>query len=131
MPPRKKTQVFISFDYDYDQDLKNLLIGQARNATSPFRIEDWSIKNASRSWKSEARARIRRADRVIVICGYYTHQAAGVSAELKIAREEHRPYFLLQGRRNGGVRRPSGTWFWERIHPWTWESLRAITTGNR
>ena len=25
------TRVYVSFDYDYDNDLKNLLIGQARN----------------------------------------------------------------------------------------------------
>ena len=125
------TRVFISFDYDHDQDLKNLLVGQAKNDSSPFFIEDWSIKSASRGWKSEARDRIRRADQVVVICGHYTHQATGVSAELEIARDEGRPYFLLQGRKSGSVRRPRGTWFWERIHPWTWDYVRAITTRNR
>jgi len=30
-----KPRVFISFDYDHDLDLKNLLVGQARNDDSP------------------------------------------------------------------------------------------------
>ena len=41
-----KKRTFISFDYDYDLDLKNLLVGQARNDDSPFEITDMSIKEA-------------------------------------------------------------------------------------
>lgn len=104
-----KTRVFISYDYDHDQDLKNLLVGQSRHARSPFHIQDWSIKYASKAWRFDARDRIRRVDRVIVICGHHTHQAVGVSAEIEIAREEQVPYFLLRGRKDGWVRRPRGT----------------------
>jgi hypothetical protein len=39
-----KAKVFISFDYDHDVDLKNLLGGQAKNDDSPFEITDMSIK---------------------------------------------------------------------------------------
>ena len=56
-----KTPVFISFDYDHDNDCKNLLVGQAKNEDSPFEIEDWSIKEPSSDWKDKARARIKRA----------------------------------------------------------------------
>jgi hypothetical protein len=31
-----KTKVFISFDYDHDVDLKNLLVGQAKNDDTPL-----------------------------------------------------------------------------------------------
>ena len=41
-----KKRSFISFDYDHDADLKNLLVGQARNSDSPFEITDLSIKEA-------------------------------------------------------------------------------------
>lgn len=41
-----KTRVFISFDYEHDIDLKNLLVGQARHHDSPFEIMDMSIKEA-------------------------------------------------------------------------------------
>ena len=131
MTPRRGTRVFISSAYDHDLDLKNLLVGQSRHRDSPFFIDDWSIKYASRGWKSLARDRIRRADQVIVICGYHTHQAAGVSAEIVIAREERRPHCLLRGHKSGSVRRPRGARFWESVRPWTWENLRAITTRKR
>ncbi|WP_419575924.1 hypothetical protein [Ruminococcus sp.] len=39
-----KMRTFISFDYDHDSDLKNLLVGQAENDDSPFSITDMSIK---------------------------------------------------------------------------------------
>ena len=89
--------MFVSFDYDYDADLKNALVGQAKMDDSPFEIADWSIKEASTSWKSEARGRIKRAEQVIVICGERTHIAKGVGIELDIAKDEGKPYFLLKG----------------------------------
>jgi hypothetical protein len=33
-----KTPVFISYDYDQDRDLKELLVGQSRLSQSPFSI---------------------------------------------------------------------------------------------
>ena len=94
-----KKRTFISFDYDNDSDLKNLLVGQARNSDSPFEITDMSIKEAIDSnWKAKARTRIKGCDVVVVICGKYTNTATGVSAELKIAQEEGVSYFLLYGR---------------------------------
>src|SRR5258705_12458685 len=69
------TRIFISFDYDHDHDLKNALVGQAKLPDSPFEIADWSIKEPSADWKEKARARIRRADVVAVICGHRTDTA--------------------------------------------------------
>jgi hypothetical protein len=99
--------VFISFDYDHDLDLKNLLVGQAKYADSPFFIEDWSVKLVSADWRVKARTRIRRANQMIVICGQHTSSAAGVNAEIKIAREEGTPYFLLRGRALGRNVKPA------------------------
>ena len=94
---RKRT--FISFDFDHDEDLRNLLVGQAKNSNSPFEIADWSVKEPiSSNWREKVRSRIRRTDLTIVICGEYTHTAAGVAAEVTIARAEGKPYFLLKGR---------------------------------
>jgi len=33
-------RAFISFDYDYDARLKDLLMGQAKNPDSPFEVAD-------------------------------------------------------------------------------------------
>jgi hypothetical protein len=47
-----KKRVFISFDFDHDEDLRNLLVGQARNPDSPFEIADWSVKEPlAGNWK--------------------------------------------------------------------------------
>ncbi|MHB1847246.1 MAG: TIR domain-containing protein [Deltaproteobacteria bacterium] len=129
MPTPRKTRVFISFDYDRDQDLKNLLVGQSRHKDSPFFIEDWSIKEETKGWKADARKRIRLSSSVIVICGHHTHQAVGVTTEVAIARGQGIPVYLLKGRKSGWVRKPRGC-FWDTMHVWTHENLRDMTTGK-
>jgi hypothetical protein len=94
-----KTRAFTSFDYDHDEDLRTLLVGQAKLGDSPFELADWSVKEPmSGDWKEKVRKRIRQVDQVIVICGEHTDRAAGVSVELTIAREEKKPYFSTDGR---------------------------------
>lgn len=39
-----KKKVYICFDYDNDYELKECLVGQAKNPDSPFEISDVSIK---------------------------------------------------------------------------------------
>jgi hypothetical protein len=127
MPDRTRTRIFISFDYDNDLLLKNALVAQSRRKDSPFSIEDWSIKDASRAWRSEARRRMKQVDKVIVLCGYNTNRAVGITKEIEIARDVGTPYFLLRGHPEGIVRRPKGARLLETIHDWTWDNLRALT----
>jgi len=76
-------RAFISFDFDHDEDLRNLLAGQAKHPDSPFEIKDRSLKEPlTGDWKEKVRRRMDNIDVVIVICGEYTHTAAGVAAEL-------------------------------------------------
>lgn len=127
-----KKRVFISFDYDYDSDLKTLLVGQARNSDSPFEITDMSIKEAvSSNWKDNARRRIKGCDVVIVICGHKTNMATGVSTELKIAQEEGVDYFLLNGRANGRCVKPTAARNSDKIYDWTWNNLKLLVGGAR
>lgn len=127
-----KKRTFISFDFDNDSDLKNLLVGQARNEDSPFQITDMSIKEViAYDWKSKARARIKGCDLVIVICGEKTNSAAGVSAELEIAREERIPYFLLNGRSNKTCVKPKSASILDKIYNWNWENLKVLINGGR
>lgn len=127
-----KTRVFISFDYDHDNDLKNLLVGQARHPDSPFEITDLSIKEAiSKNWKENARRRIKSCDVVAVICGEYTNSASGVSAELKIAQEEGIPYFLLWGRTNEVCIKPVSAKSTDKMYRWTWVNLKSLIGGAR
>jgi hypothetical protein len=123
--------VFVSFDYDYDQDLKNLLVGQAKNPDSPFEISDWSIKDASYDWKTKARDRIRRCGVVVVICGLNTDKATGVAIELEIAQEEKCDYFLLWGRSEGTCKKPTTAKAGDKIYKWTWDNLKSLIGGSR
>jgi hypothetical protein len=126
-----KVRVFISFDYDHDLDLKTLLVGQAKNADSPFEIADWSIKDESSDWKDRARSRIRRVDQVIVICGHNTDTATGVAVELGIAQDEGKSYFLLGGRADGNNKKPATATAADKIYRWTWENLKKLIGGSR
>ena len=125
-------RVFISFDFDHDDDLRTLLVGQARNPDSPFAIADWSLKEPlSGDWKTKIRQRIRSTDLTIVICGHHTHTASGVSAELNITRDEQNPYFLLWGRSNGTCTKPTSAYSSDKIYNWTWDNLKNLVGGSR
>src|ERR1700688_750334 len=94
-----RKRAFISFDYDHDEELRMLLAGQAKHPDSPFDFTDRSIKEPlSGDWRDKVRRRMANVDVLIVICGEYTSSAQGVAAELSIAREISKPYFLLAGR---------------------------------
>ena len=128
----KKKRVFISFDYDHDLDLKNLLVGQAKNDDSPFEIGDFSIKEAiSEDWKKKARTRIKGCDVVTVICGEHTDTASGVSTELEIAQEEDVNYFLLKGRSDKTCKKPKAAKSSDNIYKWTWDNLKKLIGGAR
>ena len=125
-------RAFISFDFDHDEDLRNLLVGQAKNPGSPFSIQDWSLKESlSGDWKAKVRERIRRTDVTIVICGEHTNSATGVSAELDITREEGNDYFLLWGRSSKDCRKPSSARSTDTVYKWTWEILEKLIAGAR
>ncbi len=126
------TRAFISFDFDHDEDVKNLLAGQAKNADSPFEFADWSVKAAlTGDWKEKVRARVRKTDLTIVICGEQTHTAAGVAAELTITREEKKAYFLLAGRSDKTCTKPTSAFETDKIYNWTWDNLKALIGGAR
>lgn len=127
-----KKRVFISFDYDHDLDLKNLLVGQAKNEDSPFQIADFSIKEAiSDDWKRKARTRIKGCDVVVVICGEHTDTATGVSAEVKITQEEKVDYFLLWGRSGKTCKKPKAAKTSDKMYKWTWDNLKKLIGGAR
>jgi hypothetical protein len=126
------TRVFISFDFDHDEDLRNLLVGQAKLPGSPFEIADWSVHEPQTgNWQEKIRARIKQVGQVAVICGHHTHTATGVAAEVRIAREEAKPYFLLAGRAAGTNHKPTSALSTDKIYDWTWENLKILIAGGR
>lgn len=124
-------RTFISFDYDHDEGQKHLLVGQAKNTDSPFNISDWSIKEPiTGNWREKARGRIAAVDVVIVMCGFHTNTASGVTAEMSIAQEIDIPYFLLAAYKETCIK-PLGVRAGDKIYNWTWPNLKLLIHGNR
>jgi hypothetical protein len=132
MAARNPARVFTAFDYDDDESLRNLLVGQSKHEDSPFEMHDWSVKEPfAGDWKSKVRTRIRSVDQVIVLCGERTHTATGVAAELTIAQEEQKPYFLLWGYSDKTCTKPTSAKEGDKIYKWTWDNLKALIGGSR
>lgn len=129
----QRRNVFISFDYDNDARLKDALVGQSRYPNSPFAVSDFSMKEAApqSKWRSEARKRISRCSVVAVICGRHTDKAAGVSAEIRIARDLGKPYFLLRGYPDRKCVKPKAAKSSDKMHKWTWDNLVLLLNGRR
>ena len=126
------TRVFTAFDYDHDESLRNLLVGQSKLEDSPFEICDWSVKEPfTGDWKKKAREHIRKCGQMIVICGQYTHLATGVRDELEIAQEEKLPYFLLQGYSDKTCTKPTTAKTTDKLYNWTWPNLKTLIGGGR
>lgn len=127
-----KQRIFISFDYDNDEDIKILLAGQAKHDDSPFDFTDASVKDhLPGDWKEKVKRRLRNCDQVIVLCGTNTYNARGVAAELEIAQELGIPYFHLQGRTDEKCTWPSSAKDTDKMYDWTWANLKALIAGNR
>jgi MTH538 TIR-like domain (DUF1863) len=120
-----KKKVFISFDFDQDKALKDLLIGQSRNRECPFDVIDTSLHEAApeKGWEQKARDNIRQADQVIVLLGASTHRAQGVLKEVKLAREQGKKIVQVIGHRDGPYKRVPGAGV---LYRWTWANLKKI-----
>ena len=127
-----KPRIFTSFDYDHDEDLRTLLVGQSKNPDSPFELADWSVKEPmTGDWQSKVRTRIKSVNQMIVICGEHTNTATGVSVEVEIAQEEGIPYFLLYGRSSKTCVKPKAAKQSDIMYKWTWENLKKLIAGER
>lgn len=127
-----KKRVFISFDYDHDETIKVLLAGQAKHPDSPFDFTDASVKDhLTGDWKDKVRRRMDHIDVVIVLCGQSTHTANGVAAELTIAREKNKSYFLLAGYADKNCTKPTSAYESDKVYKWTWDNLKALIGGAR
>jgi hypothetical protein len=125
-------RVFISFDYDHDEGAKHMLAGQAKLPDSPFDFTDASVKDPlAGDWKDKVSRRMDNIDLVIVLCGEHTHRAAGVSAELAIAQDKDKPYFLLAAYADKNCTKPTSARSEDKVYKWTWDNLKALIGGAR
>lgn len=127
-----KKRVFISFDYDHDEDAKTMLAGQAKLPDSPFDFTDASVKDhLPGDWKEKVRRRMDNIDVVIVLCGEKTDKASGVAAELSIAQEKDKAYFHLAAYSDKTCTKPSTAKSSDKVYKWTWDNLKTLIGGGR
>ncbi len=126
-----KNRVFISFAIE-DSNLRDLLVGQARNNKSPFSFVDMSVKERWEStWKTNCRTKIKGCDGVIGIITKNTRGAEGQLWELRCAYEEGVPVLLIYGKsspedRPATVPEPVKG---RRILNWTWDNIASFLKG--
>lgn len=120
----EKKKVFISFDYDNNLDLKNLLVGQAKLPDSPFEISDWSLKEAAPEWdwESKAEAKIKKSDIIVVITGTYTYCASGVKKEIYLAKKHNKRVVQIKPQGTN----PTRVYDAGVLYDWTWDNLKSI-----
>ena len=120
-----KKKVFVSFDFDNDKSLKDLIVGQARLPDSPFEVIDTSLKEAApmKTWEDKARAAIKRSDIVLVMVGENTHKAPGVLKEVEMARDESIPIVQVIGYKDGNYTAVSNA---GRLYAWNWPNLKKL-----
>jgi len=112
-------RIYMSFDLEHDRDLHDRLAKQARKPAS-FAITDRSEGGEmTDEWTERVRSCIAESDEVVVICGEHTDESPQVSAELKIAQEQHKPYVLLWGRRDSMCKKPKGARPDDGMYLWT------------
>jgi hypothetical protein len=126
--------IFVSYDLENDTDLFDLLLEQSANSSLGFEVSGRSEASTLKDPEGAGlRRRICEADQVIVICGEHTDASMGVFAELRIAQEEQKPYFLLWGRRESMCTKPTGAKATEGMYSWTSQIIQdqiTLTTRN-
>ena len=124
--------IFVSFEFDKDLDLKNNFYRQAEQETT-HRIRDCSLHESypDEAWKNKARDAIRQCDAVVVLIGQDTHEAPGVIVETDMARSLRKPVIQVrpQARPYNGLTRLGEPipWRWSRINA----ELDAIVNQRR
>lgn len=127
-----KKRVFISFDFDNDNELRGSLVAQSKRSDSPFSMVDKSVRHEQGDdWKKKVRKSIKESNLVIFICGQYTNNAKGVQVELSITKCENKPYFLLRGHPDGTCMKPLGAGKDDKMYEWTWKKLQRLIAGER
>ena len=115
-----KLNIFVSFEFDKDNDLKNSFYKQAANETL-HSIRNCSLNEAypDQGWKNKAREAVAVCDVVVILIGENTHNAPGVKVESDIALRLKRPIIQIrpQGRPYKGLTTLGDpiTWKWKNI----------------
>ena len=124
--------IFVSFEFDKDNELKTQFYQQAQKLTQ-HRVRNCSLNESypDQCWKNKAKKSISECDVVIVLIVEDTHNASGVIVETDIARSLNKPIIQIrpQPRSYKGLTRLDDPipWKWKRINT----TLDAILPRKR
>ena len=119
-------RAFVSFDFDHDENSKNLFVGQAKkDSPTPFTVGDWSSKSSlpQTQWEAIIKDKISRCHLMTVLVGRYMATASGVYKEIQFAKGCNVPYFgvYIDGA-NSSSPLPTSLPR-NRVIPWTWPGI--------
>ena len=118
-----KKRIFISFAME-DVELRNLLVGQARNDSCPFEFVDMSVKRPwDSAWKTNCRARIKGCHGLIAIITKNTQKASGELWEINCAKEEGIPCFGIWGHSDDHFKKLPEEVTPLRVIDWNWSNI--------
>ena len=123
-------RIFVIFDTEHDGDLYALLRAQSNSPGCGFSVMGGSKVSRHTEAGRAVHDQLRAADQAIVICGEHTEASTDIHAELLIAIEEEKPYFLLWGRRDVMCTKPIGAPRAEGMYSWTGEILHDQIAFN-
>jgi hypothetical protein len=125
----RKKRVFVSFDFDNDLALKELLVGQSNFEGSRFEVTGHSLNEITphAHWVTRSTNAIRRSEIVIVIAGSKTHRASGVLKEIAIARREGKRVVQIAGHKNVLCLSVADAGF---VYEWSWANLGNLVNNS-
>ena len=120
-----KPRAFISFDFDHNENEKNLFVGQGKHPDTPWEIADWSSKEALAQsiWEEIIKDKINKCNMAIVLVGRKMASATGVAKEIKMAKQQDVPVFgVYVDGANTQSTLPEGL-ARSRTIAWTWDNV--------
>lgn len=127
--------VFVSFEYGKDNNLKGAFYAQAKlHARHTISNNSLNEPYQENVWKGKAKKAIEKCDVVLVLVGQDTHNAQGVQVETDMARSLERPAIQVlckRARQNNynGIPHIEDriNWRWKRIN----EELDKVWTRKQ
>ena len=118
-----KKRIFIGFAME-DVELRNLLVGQARNDNSPFDFVDMSVKKPwDSAWKTNCRTKIKGCHGMIAIITKNTKNASGELWEINCAEDEGIPCIGIWGHSDEHFKTRPDEVTSLRVIDWNWSNI--------
>ena len=117
-------RIFISFAIE-DENLRDFLVGQAKNEKSPFSFVDMSVKQPwDSAWKTKCRTKIKGCDGVLAIVTKNSKSAAGQLWEVECAKDEGIARRGIYGSKDDRPASLPKEFEGMRVVNWTWENIK-------